>query len=255
MRSQSFFLLLAFVCMLAKPARAAQVLVSGNSMDSSNPGFTSRLDSLGHSYTYVPPASFIGTSLSGFNVIWLDGFSLYNSGLSPKLTDFLNGGGTVLVQSPGFGSEPLSDYPLGSTLSTVFTFPPGENLVRITVPGHPINAGLTQADLSGWNPSGAGYFTASGDFTVLMDNGESDQFITLVQNVGAGTLVYTQQGISQRLTTLNDPGALTLLNNVIVTVVPEPSVIGLWVLGAGMLVAGVNARRRMSSGGGRNERG
>ncbi len=243
MNSQLFPSVLVSLCLLPLPVRAAQVLVSGNSMDSSNSGFTTALNTLGNTYTFVPPSGFLGTSLGGFTVVWLDGFSLYNSGLNTKLTDFLNAGGTVLVQSPGFGSESISEYPLGATLSAVYSYPPGENLIRLAAPGNPLNAGLTEAGLSNWNPSAGGYFTAAGDFTVVTDNGAIDQLITLERNVGAGTLVYTQQGISQRLSGVSDPAALRLLHNVIQTAVPEPGMIGLFVLGAGMLTTGLRAKR------------
>ena len=86
MNSQLFPFFVVGVCLLAVPVPAAQVLVSGNSMDSSNSGFTTALNTLGNTYTFVPPSGFQGTSLGGFNVVWLDGFSLYNSGLNTKLT-------------------------------------------------------------------------------------------------------------------------------------------------------------------------
>ncbi len=242
MNLRHFFLTMVVLSMLACPARAAQVVASGNSMDSSNAGFTASLARLGHTYTFVPTGSFTSTSLAGFDAVWLDGFSFYGGGLSAQLTGFLNGGGTVLVQNPGFGTEPISDYPLGSSLTPVYTFPPGENLVRIADPAHPVNAGLTQGALSGWSPSAYGFFTTVGGFTVLTDNGTSGESITIAQAVGAGTLVYTQQGISERLATTSDPAALLLLDNIIPTAVPEPGVFGLLVLGAGTVAAGVRSR-------------
>ena len=237
MHLRFLLLVMSVLGVLACPGRAAQMLVSGNSMDNSNPGFVANLNSLGHTYTFVPTDSFTSTSLTGFNAVWLDGFSFYGGGLSAQLTSFLNGGGTVLVQNPGFGTEQISDYPLGSSLTPVYTIPPGENLIRIAASSHPINAGLTGSALSGWTPSAGGYFSTVGDFTVLTDNGTSGEAITLAQAVGAGTLVYTQQGLSQRLASTSDPAALLLLNNIFLTAVPEPGVFGLLALGAGMFSA------------------
>ena len=213
-------------------------------MDASNTSLTGQINSLGHTFTFGNPAGFSATSLSGFNTVWLDGFSNYgNDGtLNAKLTSFLTGGGTVLVQSPGFGTESLSSYPLGATLAANYTYPPGENFIRIVNAGHALNAGLTQVGLAGWNPSAAGVFTANGAFTVLADNGVGTETISLVQSVGAGTLVYTQLGISQRLANASDPVALQFLDNVIRTSVPEPATVGLLMLGAGA-VFGAGRRR------------
>src|SRR5580698_9532526 len=66
-------------------------------------------------------------------------------------------GGTVLVQNPGFGSQALSEYPDTTGLSILFQT---GDTVHILLPGNPLNAGLTDAGLSGWNNSTYGIFTA-----------------------------------------------------------------------------------------------
>src|SRR5580692_6106659 len=95
---------LLLVCAM-QAAFADSILVSGNSMNG-NSTLTNNLAELtGDTFTVVAPVNFASTDLSGFSAIWLDGFSEFNdlSGLS----SFLAAGGTVLVQNPGFGSEPL----------------------------------------------------------------------------------------------------------------------------------------------------
>jgi hypothetical protein len=143
-------LVLAVMLLGARTAPAASILASGNSMDSINPLLTGQLNSLGYAFTFVTVGNFASASTAGYSAIWLDGFSNYgNDGtLSAKLTSFMNGGGTVLVQNPGFGTEAIESYPFGAQLSAIYTIPPGENLVRIVNAGHPINAGLTGAGLS-----------------------------------------------------------------------------------------------------------
>jgi hypothetical protein len=229
----------------ARPAHADIVLVSGNSMDSSNPTFTTNLSKLTHSFTFVSPGDFGTTDLSGFDDIWLDGFSLYTPAALARLTPFLAGGGTVLVQSAGFGSEPLSDYPFTAGLSQTF-LGIGPSAVHIADPGNPLNAGLTDASLSNWPllPPGTtgSYFgvftTVPADYTILTDTGNSDEAVSIVKTTGPGIMVYTQQGISQSLTAVDLPvssGQLTFLNNVLT--VPEPSsfiLTGIALTGAGL---------------------
>lgn len=207
-------------------ARADMVLVSGNSMDSSNTTFTTNLNKLpGHTYTFVAPGAFSGTTLSGFRTVWLDGFSQYTSLAS--LTLFLNAGGTVLIQSPGFGSEPLTAYPFTGQMTATFVGT-GPNSVRIVTAAHPLNAGLTNANLSNWPPNSAFGFLGNipAEYTLLTDDGNASELISIVRPVGSGLLVYTEQAISQSLSSSDLPvtsGQLTFLNNVLSVAVPEPS--------------------------------
>lgn len=225
------------VLAFANAANAGLILVSGNSMDNSNPIFTTNLAKLSeHTFQFDAPINFASLDLSGFSAVWLDGFSQYTSLTS--LTPYLNAGGTVLVQNPGFGSEPLTDYPETAGLAATFE---AKNAIRIVNPGHPLNAGLSDANLSGWNQSAAGFFTgALGGFTALSDDGQADEFITLFRKVGAGNLIYTQQLISQSLSASDlpvDSGQLRLLNNILSisasAAAPEPSAILLIMVGLG----------------------
>src|SRR3954454_21192956 len=120
----------AVLFVIAPRAQAANILVSGNSMDPSNTNLTTAIAGLGHQAVFVAPVNFAATSLAGFDAVWLDGFSQYGAGNWPaNLVAFMNAGGNVFVQNPGFGSEPLSTYPLGAQLTAIFTFPPGEDQI------------------------------------------------------------------------------------------------------------------------------
>ena len=127
-------------------------------------------------------------------------------------------------------------YQLGAQLTANFTFPPGEDTISIvdaTSPlgaNHAVNAGLTDAGLSQWGPSAFGYFSNIGTFSGLTNTGTPGQCVTIVAAVGSGYLVYTQQGVSQYLSSAANPGpsseaALFLDNVVTLTCVPEPSAI------------------------------
>jgi len=167
-------------------------------MDPSNSTLTGNLSQLsGNTYTFVNPSAFAATNLAGFDLVWLDGFSLFSNLTS--LTPYLNSGGRVLVQNPGFGSEPITQYPHGTGFATSFT---SENSIRILAPGDFMNGGLTNANLSGWGPSAYGFFsTVPAGFTVLSDDGITGEAVTIRFNTGPGLLVYTEQGISQYLRT------------------------------------------------------
>lgn len=234
------YLLCLAILGFAGQARADMVLVSGNSMDSSNPTFVNNLNKLSHTFTFVNPANFASTDLSGFDAIWLDGFSLYTSAALARLTPFLLTGKTVLVQNPGFGSEPISDYPFTAGLTATLDGP--GTTVHVVTPGDPINAGLTDANLSNWAPASRfGMFVSvPATYTILTDDGTSNEVVSIVKTTGPGRLVYTEQGISQSLSASDLPlssGQLTFLNNVLTSAVPEPSsflLAGIVVLGTGL---------------------
>ena len=213
---------------------AAHILVSGNSMNHSNTNLTGAIAGLGHTAVFVAPGDFAATSLTGFDAIWLDGFSQYGTGAWPqRLLTFMNTGGNVLVQSPGFGSEGLAFYPLGTQLATVFTCPLGQDMITIVDAlsplgaNHAVNAGLTNAGLSQWGASACGYFSTIGTFHGLTHTGTVGQWGTIVTAVGAGYLVYTQQVVSQYLSSATNPGATSqaarFLDNVVTLTNIQPS--------------------------------
>ncbi len=221
------------VCLVGY-AHAAHILVSGNSMTPSNANLTGAIAGLGHTAVFVAPTDLAATSFTGFDAIWLDGFSLYGTGPWPEnLLTFMNTGGNVFVQSPGFGSEGLAFYPLGTQLATQFTCPPGNDTIVIVDAlsplgaNHAVNAGLTGAGLSQWGPSVCGYFSTIGTFHGLTHTGTVGQWGTLVTAVGAGYLVYTQQGVSQYLSSAANPGftsvAARFLDNVVTLSNIQPS--------------------------------
>ena len=216
---------LAVLC-IATQTQAARILLSGNAMDENNPNLTGAIAGLGHTATFVPALGFAGADLAPYDAVWLDGFSEYGADLSDELLAFLNSGGNVFVQNPGFGSQPLSMYPLGAQLAATLTNPPGEAAVRIVTPGHVMNAGLTDEGLSELTPAAFGHFGTIGGFIGLTDTGTDGRWVTIVFNVNnRGFLVYTQQGVAQYLGSAANPGptsdAATFLNNV-VTLSPRP---------------------------------
>lgn len=226
--------LAATLAFLPAEVRAQKVLISGNSFDTSNTELTGPLATLGYELTFTSSFNFGTANLSGYSAVWLDGFSQFspgtpgNPGLSAaSLTSFMNGGGVVLVQNPGFGSESLATYPFGSELSATFNYPPGENTIRIIDPASPVNAFLTGAGLSSWTPASAyGVFASGiGSFTGITDNGTSGNWITVTRQVGAGSLIYTQQGISESLVNqADDTAALQFLRNAVgLAAIPEPN--------------------------------
>jgi hypothetical protein len=167
-----------------------------------------------------------------------------------NLLAFMHAGGNVFIQSPGFGSEPLTTYPLGASLERAFyncdLVPPGEDTIAIvdtTTPlgaNHAVNAGLANAGLSQWGPAACGHFNDIGPFSGLTDTGTPGEWITIYAPVGAGSLVYTQQIVSQYLSSAADPGsgseAARFLDNVVTLArVPEPSTLTMSFLGLGLI--------------------
>jgi hypothetical protein len=232
------------------PLAAQYVLVSGNSLG--HPHQEAVLADLGYSVTTVSPFEYGTHSLVGYHAIWLDGFSQYspgtpgNPGLSAdSLISFMNGGGVVLVENPGFGSERLTAYPFGAELLNQYVF---GNSIRILDSTSPVFAGVDAAGLSGWidPPSTAGFFAGGpGSFHGVADTGTAGEWTTLVRSVGAGYLVYTDQPMGLRIETAGsglDSAEVRFLNNVIA--IPEPRSAALLLLGFGALPLLRRARRR-----------
>jgi hypothetical protein len=220
------------------PAFAGSLLISGNAMNASSP-FTDNLNLLtGTTYTIVQPQFFGSESLSGFNVIWLDGFSLYPD-LS-ILVPWLNNGGTLLVQNPGFGSNSLSEYPSTTGLSANFG---SSDTVRIL--DQTLAAGLTSAGLSNWGSSSYGYFSVvPSGWAVVSDDGTSGQDLTIAMNVGAGRLIYTEQGVAQYLSAKSfsaGDAPVQFIQDVVGS--PEPGTSVLIVFGVAALAFGVRRLR------------
>src|SRR5687768_8957070 len=87
--------------------RGAVIGVAGDSFDLSNPAYKAKLDSSGHTFREL--STFEGASLEGLDAVWLDGFSAFTGTSlnlsSPNLSQFVNAGHTLIVESPGFGLE------------------------------------------------------------------------------------------------------------------------------------------------------
>lgn len=178
-------------------AQSRNILVSGNGFDHSSNIFDTNLDQINHSFTFVDPEALMQTELSRYDAIWLDGFSFFNGLWAGTLMTYLNLGGTLFVQNPGFGSNSIDSYPFGDELAAVYTEPDFEEQVRIVEPYHPINVLLTDETLSDWRPVSAyGYFESNiGGFLGISDTGQDGRWVTLVREVGQGFLVYTHQAI------------------------------------------------------------
>ena len=230
--------ILLFIASL--PAFAGLILVSGNAMNAASP-FTGNLDQLtGTTYTIIRPQDFGSESLSGFSVIWLDGFSLYQD-LS-VLQPWLNNGGTLLVQNPGFGSNSLSEYPSTTGLSVNFST---SDTVRILDQASPFAAGLTGAGLSNWGSSSYGYFSVvPTGWDVISDDGTSGEDLTIAMNVGAGRLIYTEQGVGEYLSanSFSAGDAPVQFVQDVVADAPEPGTSVLIMFGVAALAFGVCPR-------------
>ncbi len=202
----------------AWPLLASEVLICGNSFNTSDSVFSDNLSRLDHTFSSVSQPALVTTDLTGYDVVWLDGFSSYD-GLSPALfTDFLARGGTLIVQNPGFGGNSLAEYPGGATLSATYV-EAGFSQVNIANDGTFITAGLDSAALSNWNPiSGLGFFTAIDTFTGIANDGTAGNWVTILGSGALSRVIYTQQPISLALTgatlTLDD-GPMKLLNNLL----------------------------------------
>jgi hypothetical protein len=231
---------------------AESVLLSGNSLG--NPHQLEVLAGLGYDVTVVSPFDYGKQDLSGYGAIWLDGFSQYspgtpgNPGLSAaSLVSFMNAGGTVFIENPGFGSESLGQFPFGAELINRFE---NHDTIRITDSLNPLFAGVTSAGLSNWgNPaSSTGAFDSNtGSFQGIADSGTAGEWITLEKEVGAGRLIYTDQIVGRRIESANSPlnsSEVQFLNNALAVPVPEPSSIALFVFATFALVASRRGIRR-----------
>lgn len=220
---------LAGVFFTATLAPAATIGVAGDSFDMSNPAYVSKLESSGHTFREI--SNFDPSSLAGLDAIWLDGFSAFAFTdldiTSANLADFVRNGGTLLVQSPGFGAESADMYPFGAGLSVTLG---DEANVRIRQP-EPWLAGVTSMQLSAWTQAPtAGKFVTIGDWTGLADSSTDGDWITIGRTEGSGSAIYTFQDISRMLFEPKSNEAIALLDSVVP--VPEPSTIAFWALGA-----------------------
>ena len=116
----------------------------------------------------------------------------------------------------------MTNYPFGDTLS----LHAGQgDTVRIVNAASPVNAGLDDAGLSGWNTSDHTEFTGIGSFYGVTDNGTNGYWVTIIRNVGSGYIVYSGQDVSYHIQNgLGPTGAGSpkgvLLNNILSLVAP-----------------------------------
>jgi hypothetical protein len=230
--------------LLLSPAlsHAATIGVAGDSFDMSNPAYVSKLESSGHSFREI--SNFNPESLAGLDAVWLDGFSAFfftDLDLSsPNVVNFVDNGGLLLVQSPGFGAESADQYPFGQNLSVALA--PSEATIRIRQ-ADPWLKGVTEAQLSGWSQSEVpGKFVTIGDWTGLADNGVEGDWVTIGRHEGAGAAVYTFQDISRMMFDPKSGDAIALLDSIIP--VPEPSTFALLLLGGTVAVPWFRRHRK-----------
>jgi len=198
---------------------SGDVLVSGNTFGTVHTVQTDNLNQLGHSFSFFSPSEFSQIALDGFDAIWLDGFSEFNNVRNGDLISFMESGGIVLIQNPGFGSESLDQYPFGNELAATYQSE-GIASVSLESPSHLLNRGLSEALLSNWAPtSAAGYFHSGiGSFSPLSKYSDEPDLVSIFREVGQGLLVYTQQPIGQVLKEQDlsvNSGPLMLLNNIL----------------------------------------
>lgn len=216
-------------------ANAAVIGVAGDGFNLGDPSYKAKLEESGHNFVQLP--NFNASSLQGLDAVWLDGFSAYSlSGFDLSSTDlqnFVKGGGLLLVQSPGFGFESVSEYPFAENLSV--TTSPSEATIRIRV-ADPYLDLVTDPDLSDWTQAGtSGNFTQITGWTGLADNGTDGQWVTISRKVDSGAAVYTFQDISRMMFEPKADEALKLLDSIIP--VPEPATFALFGVGAVALLA------------------
>lgn len=179
---------------------AGDVLASGNSFNPSNANFSANLARLGHTFEFVAQNDFAATSLNGFTAVWLDGFSDFAGLSTAALTNFVEAGGVLLVQAPGFGSQSRDTWPGGDSFGNAFTEPDFENTIRIQAPNNPVLQGVSNESLSNWDVSAVGLLSLNNaDFTGLADNGSDGNWVIIYRQMGAGFLIYTNQPFGTRL--------------------------------------------------------
>jgi len=224
-----------------KLAHGAQVGVAGDSFNLGELSYRQALESSGHSFRVLP--DFSAASLQGLDAVWLDGFSTFTGGpldlAAPSLEAFVRAGGTLLVQSPGFGLESADEFPFAD--GVIATTTASEATIRNMQVGGWLRA-ITDAQLSGWpTPEVSGHFTSIGTFTGLADNGTPGQWVTIGAFADNGPVIYTFQDISRLMFDPRAPDAIALLNSILP--VPEPSTLALVALGGVALTWG--GRRRL----------
>lgn len=220
----------------AAAASAATIGYAGDSFDDSNPAFIASLEA-GTGHTFRPITRFDAAQLSGLDAVWLDGFSaFFFSDLqlrAAELEQFIRGGGQLLVQSAGFGGDPLSDYPVSSELTAV---PTETQMVRLLNPWRNPTT-LTSEELSGWTDGALpGYYTIAENNTRWMgiaDTGIAGQWVSVGTQHGAGSVIYTFQDMSRMVFEPRSEDAMQLFG---MFIVPEPTSAALLVAGGALLL-------------------
>ena len=193
-----------------------RVLISGVNMNAAVQGY---LTTMGYSSTIVTPSAFGSTSFAGYYAIWLGSESTFTDlkARQADLTNFVAAGGILFCEiAVGYGS-PMTNYPFGGKLA----IQTGRgDTVRIVNAGSPVNAGLDDAGLSGWNGSDHTEFTGIGSFSGVTDNGTNGYWVTIIRNLGSGYIVYSGQDVSYHIQNgLGPTGAASpkgvLLNNIL----------------------------------------
>ena len=194
MRLRSVMLLLAAAASLLVAGQAhagpITVLASGNEISAT---LVADINSRGFAITNVAPSSLEATitanpTLTGFQSVWLGWASTFglSAASTADLKAFVLAGG-VLFGETGF-SDVLAVGPDGGLLTGGGG---GGNSVTIVAPLDPVNSGLTDAGLTGWDSSYHDSYSAIGTFTALTTDGGNT--VTAVERIGLGRITYTGQ--------------------------------------------------------------
>jgi hypothetical protein len=213
----------------APRATEAQVPCSILVLDMDNAWDTESLDAIGgYTYTLVSPAAFATTDLSQFDVLFApsafqdgaitipaqNGLNALNQ-RAADIASFVSAGGGLVALAQPIGTGRFSWSPVSATPS-VHT---NNELITVAAPAHPVNTGITSAQLSFWlEASHHSFASADPEFDVLALEAVSGAKVSLAIPQGAGRVFLTGQDPDYHIiesdgTSAPDAGAALLLSN------------------------------------------
>ena len=183
-------------------------------MDADDTTTSRALDSLGVPYTLTTAADFASVDLSDYNVLFV-GWNVGSakvSALQARSAEIAlwNSAGNGIVALSPFSPGEFDWAPLSNSIVTQHA-----DDVYIIDATHPVNQGLTSALLSNWGNARHSYFTSwDPSVDVLTENGAGYP-VTIAGEYGAGRVILSGQDPDFHYTYASEPGAATLLTNMI----------------------------------------